>query len=77
MSRSSWRKPSKGNRNWVEKLPFALWGYHTLIRTSIGATPYSLVYGIEGVLPAELRGRILESNDESSTPGSKMDQRKI
>ena len=28
-------------RDWVDKLPFALWGYHTSIRTSIGMTPYS------------------------------------
>lgn len=35
-------------------LPLALWGYHTTEKTSIGATPYSLVYGIEAVLPIEL-----------------------
>ncbi|KAK4349173.1 hypothetical protein RND71_031928 [Anisodus tanguticus] len=29
-------------------------GYHTTIRTSTGATPYFLVYGIEAVLLAEV-----------------------
>ena len=29
--------------DWSEKLPFALWAYRTSFRTSIGATPYSLV----------------------------------
>ncbi|KAH1235946.1 hypothetical protein GmHk_08G021283 [Glycine max] len=33
---------------------FALHGYHTSIRISICATPFSLVYGIEAVLPIEV-----------------------
>ena len=41
-------------RDWSEKLPFALWVYRTSFRTSIGATPYSLVYGMEAVLPVEI-----------------------
>nr|CAN65804.1 hypothetical protein VITISV_014922 [Vitis vinifera] len=39
------------SRDWSEKLPFALWAYQTSFRTSTGATPYSLVYGMEAVLP--------------------------
>nr|KYP55029.1 hypothetical protein KK1_001233 [Cajanus cajan] len=35
-------------------LPFALHGYRTSIRTSTGATPFSLVYGMEAVLPVEV-----------------------
>ena len=35
-------------------LPFALHGYHTSVRTSIGATLFSLVYGMEAVLPFEV-----------------------
>jgi len=41
-------------RDWHEILPFALHGYHTSIRTSTGATLYSLVYGMEAVLPIEV-----------------------
>jgi len=37
-------------KDWAKKLPFALCGYRTSIRASIGATPYSLVYGSEAVL---------------------------
>ena len=44
------------SRDWSEKLPFALWAYHTSFRTS---TPYSLVYGIEAVLPIEIEMRSL------------------
>ena len=41
-------------RDWLEKLPFALWAYRTFFRTSTGATPYLLVYGMETVLPVEI-----------------------
>nr|CAN80615.1 hypothetical protein VITISV_038471 [Vitis vinifera] len=42
------------SRDWLEKLPFALWAYRTSFRTSTGATPYSLVYGMEVGLPIEI-----------------------
>ena len=42
------------SRNWPEKFPFALWAYRTSFRTSTGATPFSLVYGMEIVLPIEV-----------------------
>ena len=38
-------------KDWVEKLPFALWGYKTSIRAS---TPYSLVYNSVAMLPIEV-----------------------
>ena len=41
------------SQDWLEKLPFALWAYRTSFRTSTGAMPYSLVYGMEVVLPVE------------------------
>ena len=40
---------------WHKMLPFTLHGYHTSARTSTGATPYSLVYGMEAVLPIEIQ----------------------
>ncbi|XP_070017499.1 uncharacterized protein [Nicotiana sylvestris] len=42
------------HKQWHEKLSFALLGYHTIVRTSTGATPYMLVYGTEAVIPAEV-----------------------
>ena len=41
-------------KDWYEKLPFALHAYRTGARTSTGATPYSLVYGMAVVLPIEV-----------------------
>ena len=40
--------------DWAEKLLFALWGYKTSIRASTRATPYTLIYGSEAVLPIEV-----------------------
>ena len=47
-------KPTEKYRDWHEKLPFALHAYHTRVQTSTGATPYSLVYEMEVVLPIEV-----------------------
>ena len=41
-------------KDWHEKLPFALHAYQTVVRMSTGATPFSLVYGMEAVLPIEV-----------------------
>jgi len=35
-------------------LSFSLHKYRIAVRTSIGATPYSLVYGMEAVMPLEV-----------------------
>ncbi|XP_070015606.1 uncharacterized protein [Nicotiana sylvestris] len=48
------RKMIQGSRQWHEKLSFALLGYRTTARTSVGATPYLLVYGKEAIIPTEV-----------------------
>ena len=42
-------------KDWHEMLPFTLHGYRTSTWTSTGATPFSLVYGMEAVLPIEVQ----------------------
>ncbi|KAL6323650.1 hypothetical protein AAG906_002117 [Vitis piasezkii] len=42
------------SQDWSEKLHFSLWAYRTSFHTSTGATPYSLVYSMEVVLPVEM-----------------------
>ena len=44
---------TKSKKDWHEKIGEALWAYHTIYRTSTQATPYSLVYGVEAILPLE------------------------
>ena len=44
----------KTSQDWSEKLPFALQAYRTSFCTSTGVTSYSLVYGMEAMLPIEI-----------------------
>jgi len=41
-------------KDWHDFLPFDLCAYRTSVHTSTGATPYSLVYGMEVVLPTKV-----------------------
>ena len=47
-------KVTETYNDWHEKLSFVLHAYRTRVRTSTGTTPYSLVYGMEAVLPIEV-----------------------
>nr|GEX75014.1 hypothetical protein [Tanacetum cinerariifolium] len=44
-----------GNKNWIEELPHIPWAHRTMIKSSHGDTPFSLTYGTEAVVPAEIR----------------------
>ncbi|XP_069145970.1 uncharacterized protein [Solanum lycopersicum] len=44
---------SKSKRDWHERMEEALWAYRTTYRTPTQATPYSLAFGVEAVLPLE------------------------
>ncbi|GJR92465.1 reverse transcriptase domain-containing protein [Tanacetum coccineum] len=45
----------EGNKNWIEELPHVLWAHRTMIKSSHCDTPFSLTYGTEAVIPAEIR----------------------
>ncbi|XP_077228519.1 uncharacterized protein LOC143861476 [Tasmannia lanceolata] len=70
------RKIIRSYKDWSTKLPFtlwafALWAYRTSVRTSTGATPFSLTYGMEAVLPIELKIPSLRILIESDLPEPK------
>jgi hypothetical protein len=44
----------KHHRDWHDRLYEALWAYRVTVHTPTQATPYSLVYGSEVVLPLEV-----------------------
>src|SRR4051812_12424313 len=46
---------SRSQHEWDKKLGECLWTYRTTIRTPTKATPFSLVYGCEAVLPLEVQ----------------------
>lgn len=54
--------------NWYEMLPYVLMAYKTSIRTSTGATPYSLVYDMEVVLPIKVEILSLQVLVETQIP---------
>ncbi|GJW08703.1 reverse transcriptase domain-containing protein [Tanacetum coccineum] len=39
---------------WVDELPNVLWAHRTSLKQSNGETPFSLTYGSEAVIPAEI-----------------------
>ncbi|XP_016552986.2 uncharacterized protein LOC107852472 [Capsicum annuum] len=71
------RKILDGNREWHEKLPYALLGYHTTIRTSTGAAPYMLVYGLEAVIPVEVEISSLRVIQEVGLEDAEWIRRKV
>jgi len=48
------QKMTVSYKDWHEMLPFALHGYRTSVCTSTRASPFSLVYEMEAVLPFEV-----------------------
>ena len=45
--------PLKGR--WAAELPLVLWSYRTTARTATGETPFSMAYGTEAMIPAEVK----------------------
>ncbi|XP_070007896.1 uncharacterized protein [Nicotiana sylvestris] len=57
---------------WKEILPEVLWAYHITLKSSTGATQFSLIYGTEALIPIKVgetnirfRYATKDSNDES------------
>ena len=51
----SFNKLKKHGKKWIDELPTVLWSIRTTATKPTGETPFSLVYGAEAVLPAELK----------------------
>ncbi|GKD12208.1 reverse transcriptase domain-containing protein [Tanacetum coccineum] len=47
-------KIGREKAGWVDELPNVLWAHQTSIKTSNGESPFSLTYGSEAVIPAEI-----------------------
>ncbi|GAA0172029.1 hypothetical protein LIER_25937 [Lithospermum erythrorhizon] len=44
----------KGGGSWIEELPMVLWSLRSTPNQATGEAPFSLVYGTEAILPAEV-----------------------
>nr|GEV50503.1 reverse transcriptase domain-containing protein [Tanacetum cinerariifolium] len=49
------------SKNWMEKLPHVLWVHRIMIKSSNEDTPFSLTYGMQAVIPAEIGMPILRT----------------
>ncbi|GJV49513.1 reverse transcriptase domain-containing protein [Tanacetum coccineum] len=49
------------SKDCIEELLHVLWAYRTMIKSSNGETPFSLTYGTEAVIPAEIGMPILRT----------------
>lgn len=48
------KRLDRAKGRWVQELPSVLWAYRTTPRRSTSATPFSLAYGMEAVIPFEV-----------------------
>ena len=54
--------------DWVDRLLYALWGYRKIVRTSTGATPFSLVYKSKAIVPVKMEIKSLRIAIKSKLP---------
>ncbi|GJY36271.1 reverse transcriptase domain-containing protein [Tanacetum coccineum] len=55
------------SKDWIEELPHVLWAHRTMIKSSNGETPFSLTYGTEAVIPAEIGMPTLRTAETDQT----------
>ncbi|GKB75209.1 reverse transcriptase domain-containing protein [Tanacetum coccineum] len=53
------------SKRWMEELSYVLWAHRTMIKSSNGDTPFSLTYGTEAVIPAEIGMPTLRTNKKA------------
>ena len=48
------KKVERLKGTWADELPMVLWAHRTTPKEATGETPFSLVFGTEAVIPAEV-----------------------
>jgi len=69
------RKLEKAKGIWSEEVPRILWAYHTTPQSTTKETPFSLVYGINAMIPVEIQENSLQFQTfviEESNEGRKV-----
>ena len=49
------RRLEKAKGTWSEEVPQILWVYHTTPQSGTKETPFSLVYGLDVMIPVEIQ----------------------
>jgi hypothetical protein len=63
-------------KNWHKELPSVLWALRTNVSRATRATPFSLVYGAEAILPPEVylkSTRVTHFNSEDQAEARELD----
>jgi hypothetical protein len=63
-------------KNWHKELPLVLWALRTNVSRATRAMPFSLVYGVEAVLPPEVylkSARVAHFNPEDQAEARELD----
>ncbi|GJU73549.1 retrovirus-related pol polyprotein from transposon TNT 1-94 [Tanacetum coccineum] len=55
------------SKYWIGELSHVLWAHRIMIKSSNGETPFSLMYGIEAVIPAEIGMQTLRTAETDLT----------
>ncbi|KAL0463144.1 UNVERIFIED_CONTAM: hypothetical protein Slati_0202000 [Sesamum latifolium] len=72
------RRLERVGENWAEQHTSVLWAYRTTPRGSTGESPFSLVYGTEAIIPAELglpSHRVMSFSEECNEKSPKGESR--
>ncbi len=61
--------------DWEMKLPSVLWAYRVAYKTSIGTTPFNMVFGLDAILPMEFLIPTLRVAKELEWTGHELSER--
>ncbi|XP_072074407.1 uncharacterized protein [Arachis hypogaea] len=72
------KKLTDAKVEWADLIPEILWSYNTTIQTTIGETPFKLVYGTEALIPIKvgiptLRAELYNQNHNIDTRKAELD----
>jgi hypothetical protein len=57
---------------WVEVMPTAIWSHNTIVCRATNFTPFWLMYGVEAMLPEEVKHRSLRTATEAQHAQAKL-----
>ncbi|XP_074342863.1 uncharacterized protein LOC141680572 [Apium graveolens] len=69
------KRIEKSRNSWVDEIFSIIWAYRTTCRITIGATPFTLEYGTEAVIPVKISHsspRIQAYNAEDNEEGQRL-----
>ena len=66
---------SGSKSDWELKLHSAIWAYQVAYKTTIGTTPFNMVYGLDAILPMEFLIPTMRVAQELNWMGHELSER--